>query len=160
MLYAEMEPINRKIPAVIRQYNVQMGNPPDKQGAWIFGLAKEHEWDARAADRDLHLQKIREQQKETVVAEEARKEAVDIEAMRQELHATFNSLNENTKVLVDELLGDEQKRKTVSVQGLTGLLRTQLDIARYLDGDKADPAADAQRDQKKKAHAEKLFSGS
>lgn len=160
MMYAELEPLQRKVPAVIRQYNAQMGNPLDRQAAWIFVLAREHEWDARAADRDLHLQKIREQQKEAVVAEEARKEAVDVEAMRQELHETFNAVNEKTRLLVDELLGDESKRKTVSVQGLTGLLRTQLDIARYLDGGEADPAGDAQRDQKKKAHAEKLFGGS
>lgn len=156
MVYAEMDPMTRKYQDAAEVYYRRSGlEIPKHTIATVGGWAREFEWVKRASERDDHFNRIRHREKEKVVKETARKEAVDVEEMRQVLYQQFGEINDNFQTLMTEVL---KKPSGISIQGLTALYRLQLDILRHFDADAAESASEkAEREKQRKRHADSLF---
>jgi hypothetical protein len=105
--------------------------PSSSFHAW----SRKFKWHDRAKAYDQHLATKRRNAREAGIVKEAKRQGVSIEKVREDLAHNFNTIQNTLQKLMGTLNPDEIDPDKITLAGISGMMRVQLQIAQYLSDD-------------------------
>lgn len=135
--YMEIDPRVRTLPNAWTKYKEIFEEASGDISSSFRDWSRKYKWSDRAKAYDQHLATKRRGAYEAGIVKEAKRRGVDVERLRETLGDNFQVIQNTLDELMTRVQNGQIDPEKITLAGIAGLLRIQLDIAKHLSDDTA-----------------------